>query len=57
MRVVVGRIGNCGLTIVAFYTAMPYNYVMIFIETSTFTNLTGTYLSDDEYLIRYPVIY
>lgn len=33
---------------------------MIFIETSTFTNLIGTYLSDDEYLglqrflLKYP---
>ncbi len=39
---------------------MPYNHVMIFIETSTFTNLIGTYLSDDEYLglqrflLKYP---
>lgn len=46
--------------LVALYTAMPYNYIMIFIETSTFTKLIGTYLSDDEYLglqhflLKYP---
>lgn len=29
---------------------MPYNLFMIFIETSLFTKLIGTYLNDDEYL-------
>jgi mRNA-degrading endonuclease RelE of RelBE toxin-antitoxin system len=39
---------------------MPYNQAMIFIETSTFTKLISTYLSDDEYLglqrflLKYP---
>ena len=31
------------------YTAMPYNVNMIFIETSLFTKIIATYLSDDEY--------
>ena len=29
---------------------MPYNYFMEFIETSLFTKLVYTYLTDDEYL-------
>ena len=39
---------------------MPYNFGMVFIETSTFTKLIGRYLSDDEYLglqkfmLKYP---
>ena len=39
---------------------MPYNQAMIFIETSTFTKLISTHLSDDEYLglqrflLKYP---
>lgn len=33
-----------------FYTALPYNSFMIFIETSLFTKLITSYLSDDEYL-------
>jgi mRNA-degrading endonuclease RelE of RelBE toxin-antitoxin system len=32
------------------YTAMPYNLGMIFIETTVFTKLIGSYLTDDEYL-------
>ena len=39
---------------------MPYNALMIFIETSIFTKLIGKYLTDDEYadlqsfLLKYP---
>jgi hypothetical protein len=29
---------------------MPYNQVMVFIETSLFTKLVYTYLTEDEYL-------
>ena len=32
------------------YTALPYNANMEFIETSIFTKLIYTYLTDDEYL-------
>lgn len=46
--------------IIEFYTALPYNRVMIFIETTLFTKLIPQYLSDDEYaglqnyLLQYP---
>lgn len=33
-----------------YYTAMPYNMCMEFIETSLFTSLIYDYLSEDEYL-------
>jgi mRNA-degrading endonuclease RelE of RelBE toxin-antitoxin system len=42
------------------YTALPYNAGMEFIETSLFTKLIYTYLTDDEYLglqgfmLKYP---
>jgi mRNA-degrading endonuclease RelE of RelBE toxin-antitoxin system len=32
-----------------YYTAQPYNSVMVFIETSTFSKLLYEYLTDDEY--------
>jgi hypothetical protein len=32
------------------YTALPYNRCVVFIETSVFTKLLYTYLTDDEYL-------
>jgi hypothetical protein len=32
------------------YTALPYNNQVEFVETSTFTKLIYTYLSDNEYL-------
>ncbi|WP_239023777.1 hypothetical protein [Salinicola corii] len=31
------------------YTALPYICVMLFIETSTFTKLLPSYLTDEEY--------
>ena len=33
----------------AYYTALPYNIGMVFIETSVFTRLIADYLTDDEY--------
>jgi len=34
----------------AFYTALPYNWYMEFIEATAFTKYVYTYLTDDEYL-------
>lgn len=33
----------------AYYTALPYNSGMVFIETSVFSRLIADYLTDDEY--------
>ena len=45
---------NQGLRILfeelALCTALPYNFGMVFIETSTFTKLIYEYLSDEEYV-------
>ena len=38
------------ITCLVFYAAMPYNLTMVFIETSLFTRIVYSYLTDEEYL-------
>lgn len=54
------NVGRAGVQGIARYTALPYNRCMEFIETSLFTKLLYTYLTEDEYvglqgfMIKYP---